>query len=110
MSISLKRGQSSIFFVIKTVGEKKEKVSEGQQALVPHFVKMNVYSSTVWEIKKIRLEDMVWGQDDTAFFCLSGHSWGTWSKCLKYWNIMNDKINDDWHMSKKKWTNVGGYV
>ena len=42
MSISLKRGQSSIFFVIKTVGEKKEKVSEGQQAFVPHFVKMNV--------------------------------------------------------------------
>ena len=94
MSISLKRGQSSIFFVIKTVGEKKEKVSEGQQALVPHFVKMNVYSSTVWEIQKIWFEDMVWGQDDTAFFCLSGH----------------DKINDDWHMSKKKWINVGGYV
>ena len=42
VSISLKRGQLSIFFVIKTVGEKKEKVSEGQQALVPHFVKMNV--------------------------------------------------------------------
>ena len=40
VSISLKRGQLNIFFVIKR--EKKEKVSEGQQALDPHFVKMNV--------------------------------------------------------------------
>ena len=87
MSISLKRGQSSIFFVIKTVGEKKEKVSEGQQALVPHFVKMNVYSSTVWEIQKIWFEDTVWGQDDTVFF-LSIRSFLRYmvqvSKILKY--------------------------
>ena len=80
----MKRGQSSIFFVIKTVGEKEEKVSEGQQALVPHFVKMNVAHHGHDNHKKCSIvnkvqyerwfEDMVWGQDDTPFFCLSGHS------------------------------------
>ena len=54
VSISLERGQSSIFPVIKTVGDRKEKVSEGQRALVPHFVKMNVAHHGYDNHKKLR--------------------------------------------------------
>ena len=54
MSISLERGQSSIFPVIKTVGDRKEKVSEGQRELVPHFVKMNVAHHGYDNHKKLR--------------------------------------------------------
>ena len=59
VSIWSEQGQSSIFPVIKTVGDRKEKVSEGQRALVPHFVKMNVAHHGYDNHKKFHLETFI---------------------------------------------------